>query len=163
MRSNTTLLGRALAYRCYHKLHCNTEGTNGTSPAPEQQAHVEKKWILLSIIACFLTFAGYLVYCVRVNNASQHDETAVHNMKAHAAHEKATELGHMHGVQFSTRVSALVVPLNFTPLLRLMRCHLCDLMAFFFGSPLEFYILPADTGNSVQTLKVRRDNVCKRA
>lgn len=39
---------------------------------PHKQATVETKWVLVSMVACFATFVGYLVYCVRENN--KHDE-----------------------------------------------------------------------------------------
>jgi hypothetical protein len=44
------------------------------------------------------------------------------------------------------------MPLSFTPLLRLKRCHVCDQWHFLSG----VHFLPVDNLNSVQTLKVEQ-------
>ena len=76
--------------------------TNGTMPngthtrvhiSPADQAHAEKTWVLVALVACFLLFVMYLAYCVIQNNKSKEDENSVQNLKEAAMHEKAIDLG----------------------------------------------------------------------
>jgi len=81
---------------------------NGTHTTPATQAHVEKKWVVVSIVACFVLFCVYLAYCVIQNNKDKHDENSVANLKEAAMHEKAIDLGHMSlGTMFAKELESL--------------------------------------------------------
>ena len=81
---------------------------NGIHTNPAEQAKAEKKWVLVSIVACFLLFALYLASCVIQNNKDKHDENSVANLKEAAMHEKAIDLGHMSiGTMFAKELETL--------------------------------------------------------
>lgn len=100
----TSLVYLIIQIPAFVELAKMTNGTmpNGTMPngthtrvhiSPADQAHAEKTWVLVALVACFLLFVLYLAYCVIQNNKSKEDENSVQNLKEAAMHEKAIDLG----------------------------------------------------------------------